>query len=387
MFPHFFSRVNAMGAPVTGMIILGVVQTLLALMTISPTLSEQFSALVNLSVVTNVVPYIIALSALMVMMRTAGVPEGKYRFNTTIATIGMALQRLRYLRVGQGCCPRRHARHRRRLHRLGFHCLALRDGRRSRAGGMRTVRNMRRSSTMRFASFGRFGAWLGTVAILMTFGSSGVAQTLDRIRNEGAIKLGYVMEERPFSFQDDAGAPTGYAVSLCTMVVEQIKGQLGLDGLALQWVPLDAEGRLDAVRTGAVDLLCGANTVTLTNRETVSYSISIFPSGTGALVRNDAQLALREVLVQGQPSTRPIWRGSPARTVLEHKTFSAVAGTTSESWLNERIRTFHLDATVVLGSQLCRGDRSRYSMAARTSCSATYRSCSMRRRITKDQAT
>ena len=89
MFPHFFSRVNAMGAPVTGMIILGVVQTLLALMTISPTLSEQFSALVNLSVVTNVVPYIIALSALMVMMRTAGVPEGKYRFNTAIATIGM----------------------------------------------------------------------------------------------------------------------------------------------------------------------------------------------------------------------------------------------------------------------------------------------------------
>ena len=38
---------------------------------------------------------------------------------------------------------------------------------------------------------------------------------------------------------------------------------------------------------------------------------------------------------------------SPARTVLEHKTFSAVAGTTSESWLNERIRTFQLDATVV----------------------------------------
>ena len=210
---------------------------------------------------------------------------------------------------------------------------------------------------MRFASFGRFGAWLGTVAILMTFGSSGVAQTLDRIRNEGAIKLGYVMDERPFSFQDDAGAPTGYAVSLCTMVVEQIKGQLGLDGLALQWVPLDAAGSLDAVRTGAVDLLCGANTVTLTNREIVSYSISIFPSGTGALVRNDAQLALREVLVQGQPSTRPIWRGSPARTVLEHKTFSAVAGTTSESWLERANSNLPARCHRRTGSQLCRGDR------------------------------
>ena len=85
----FFSKVNQMGAPITGMIVLGVAQSLLALMTISPTLSEQFSALVNLAVVTNVVPYIIALSALMVMMRSAGVPEGKYRLNTAIATVGM----------------------------------------------------------------------------------------------------------------------------------------------------------------------------------------------------------------------------------------------------------------------------------------------------------
>ncbi len=54
MFPPFFSRVNRLGAPVTGMIVLGVVQSLLALSTISPTLSEQFSALVNLAVVTNV---------------------------------------------------------------------------------------------------------------------------------------------------------------------------------------------------------------------------------------------------------------------------------------------------------------------------------------------
>ena len=37
---------------------------MLALSTISPTLSEQFGVLVNLAVVTNVIPYIISLSAL-----------------------------------------------------------------------------------------------------------------------------------------------------------------------------------------------------------------------------------------------------------------------------------------------------------------------------------
>src|SRR6478609_4813471 len=73
MFPALFSKVNGMGAPVTGMIVLGVVQTLLALSTISPSLSEQFAALVNLAVVTNVLPYIISLSALFVMMKAANV--------------------------------------------------------------------------------------------------------------------------------------------------------------------------------------------------------------------------------------------------------------------------------------------------------------------------
>lgn len=89
MFPAFFSKVNRMGAPVTGMIVLGVVQSLLALSTISPTLADQFAVLVNLAVVTNVLPYVIALSALVIMMKRAGVGEAKFRMNAFIALIAM----------------------------------------------------------------------------------------------------------------------------------------------------------------------------------------------------------------------------------------------------------------------------------------------------------
>src|SRR5512145_3306268 len=89
MFPAFFSKVNSLGAPVIGMIVLGIVQTWLAIMTISPTLSEQFGALVNLAVVTNVIPYIIALSALPVMMKGAQVGEGIYRRNVVVAVVAM----------------------------------------------------------------------------------------------------------------------------------------------------------------------------------------------------------------------------------------------------------------------------------------------------------
>jgi putrescine:ornithine antiporter len=89
MFPTVFTKTNALGAPVLGMIILGVVQTLFALSTISPTLSEQFSALVNLAVVTTVVPYIISLSALFVIMRHANVPKAKFRLNGFITIVAM----------------------------------------------------------------------------------------------------------------------------------------------------------------------------------------------------------------------------------------------------------------------------------------------------------
>jgi putrescine:ornithine antiporter len=90
MFPSFFSKVNSVGAPITGMIVLGVVQTGLALMTISPTLSKQFSTLVNLAVVTNVLPYIVSLSALLVMMKAARVTEGVWRRNAVVVLIALA---------------------------------------------------------------------------------------------------------------------------------------------------------------------------------------------------------------------------------------------------------------------------------------------------------
>jgi putrescine:ornithine antiporter len=89
MFPGFFRKMNRMGAPVVGMVVMAVVQSLMALSTASPTLSETFGVLVSLAVVTNVIPYIIALSALPLMMRTAGVEEGKYRLNVAVAVVAM----------------------------------------------------------------------------------------------------------------------------------------------------------------------------------------------------------------------------------------------------------------------------------------------------------
>ena len=89
------------------------------------------------------------------------------------------------------------------------------------------------------------------------------AQTLDRIRDTKTIRLGYESDARPFSFKDEAGQPAGYAVALCTIVADKAKTELGLTELTVEWVPLDGDARFGAVKDGTVDLLCGADTVTL----------------------------------------------------------------------------------------------------------------------------
>ncbi len=89
MFPGIFGKANTLGAPIAGMLIMGVVQSLMALSTMSPNLSEQFAALVNLAVVTNVVPYVVALSATAVIMRNARVSSGIYTRNLAVATLAI----------------------------------------------------------------------------------------------------------------------------------------------------------------------------------------------------------------------------------------------------------------------------------------------------------
>ena len=197
---------------------------------------------------------------------------------------------------------------------------------------------------------GRNGRWATiAVSVLAAMAASALsaptqAQTLDRVRTSNALKLGYDPDARPFSFDAEQGKPDGYAVALCNKIADSLRAQLNLSKLDVEWVSLSGDAKTQAIENGTADLVCGAEPVTLTRRQRVSFSIPIFPSGTGALLSTSSPLALREVLQYGEPSSRPVWRGSPARTILEHKTFSSIAGTTSEAWLTDRIKTFQLAA-------------------------------------------
>ena len=66
---------SAHHAPVWGMVTIAVVQSVLTLMTISPTLYTQFTRLVDLAVVTNVIPYILSMASVFVILKVESVAE------------------------------------------------------------------------------------------------------------------------------------------------------------------------------------------------------------------------------------------------------------------------------------------------------------------------
>ena len=88
LFPKVFARVNKFSAPIAGMIIITTIQTGFCLMTISPELFKQFNMLVDLAVVTNIMPYILSMAAVGVIMREARVNPSQARLYTFVALIG-----------------------------------------------------------------------------------------------------------------------------------------------------------------------------------------------------------------------------------------------------------------------------------------------------------
>lgn len=103
--------------------------------------------------------------------------------------------------------------------------------------------------------------------------------TMARIAQGQPLKLGYREDSKPFSFKGADGAPAGYSVELCKRVAASLQTQLKLAKLDVQWVPVTATSRMQAVTSGSVDLECGSTSRTLSREQEVDFSNGIWVEG------------------------------------------------------------------------------------------------------------
>jgi ABC-type amino acid transport substrate-binding protein len=113
--------------------------------------------------------------------------------------------------------------------------------------------------------------------------------TLDKIRKQGAITMGYLDGSAPFSFRDANGQPQGYSVELCRAIASGIRAQLKLASLETRWELLTIQNRLEAVKAGRVDIECSTTTWTLGRQADVDFSLITFVDGGSILTRVETE--------------------------------------------------------------------------------------------------
>ena len=157
------------------------------------------------------------------------------------------------------------------------------------------------------------------LALAGLFATSAWAQsaTLDKIRKTGVITMGYVEGSAPFSFKDASGQPQGYSVALCNEIAAGIRSQLKLPQLETRWVALTIQDRLNAVRSGQVDIECSTTTLTLSRSAEVDFSLITFVDGGSIMTPGDS--ALRRL------------------ADFDGKRIAVIAGTTTEKVLRQAV--------------------------------------------------
>ncbi len=152
------------------------------------------------------------------------------------------------------------------------------------------------------------------------------AGVLDRVKETGTLNFGFREDAAPLSYRGADGKPAGYSILICNAVAADLATQLALPELKVDWKPVTATDRFDAVADGTIDLLCGAASITLTRREKVDFSLPTYVDGAAVLLHRDAD---------------------PNFDALAGKKIGVHAGTSTEDTLRNTLKEKGMQADVV----------------------------------------
>lgn len=115
--------------------------------------------------------------------------------------------------------------------------------------------------------------------------------TLKKVKDTGAIILGYRESSLPFSYLNKRRQPIGYSIDICREIVEEVSTELDGMDIKIVFAPVTPANRLQKVASGEIDLECGSTTGNLQRRKEVAFSPIFFVSGTKLMVPKASTIA------------------------------------------------------------------------------------------------
>jgi glutamate/aspartate transport system substrate-binding protein len=102
------------------------------------------------------------------------------------------------------------------------------------------------------------------------------AQTIDKIKQTGAITIGHRDASIPFSYYDDQQKVIGYSNDICMRIVEDVKKELKMPNLKVNLQLVTSANRIPLMANGTIDLECGSTTNNLERQKQVSFTNTHF---------------------------------------------------------------------------------------------------------------
>src|SRR5712672_3272455 len=151
--------------------------------------------------------------------------------------------------------------------------------------------------------------------------------TLKKIKETGAITIGFRDSSIPFSYLDDNQKPIGFAIDICYKIVDAVKKELKLDKLGVEFNPVTSSTRIPLLANGTIDLECGSTTNNADRLKQVSFTNTHFLTATRFVSKKSSKINSIDD--------------------LKGKTVVSTAGTTNIKQLTEANAARNLGVTIV----------------------------------------
>ncbi len=113
---------------------------------------------------------------------------------------------------------------------------------------------------------------------LVAVSAAQAGSTLDNIKSNKAVTIGYREASIPFSYLGADQKPVGFSMDLCAHVVDRLKTDLNIPDLKVNLTPVNSSNRIPLIQNGTIDIECGGTSSSKKRLEQVSFSVSTFAS-------------------------------------------------------------------------------------------------------------
>ena len=170
---------------------------------------------------------------------------------------------------------------------------------------------------------------LAVAGIATSAAAQELTGTLKKVKETGAITVGYRESSIPFGYLDDKQQPIGYGTEVCMKIVDAVKTELKMPNLKVNLQPITSSNRIPLLQNGTIDIECGSTTNSMARQQQVAFGPNYFIIHVTAAVKKNS--------------------GINSLADLNGKNISTTSGTTSVPLLKGYERTKSVDVKEIYG--------------------------------------